>query len=46
MPLAGFEPAVRAIKRLRNYVLDRTATAIGDFSYISINIMPLLATLS
>jgi hypothetical protein len=45
MTPAAFEPAILAIKRVQSYALDRTAMAIGNFNYISINIMPLLATL-
>ena len=30
MPLAGFEPAIPAVKWLQNYALDRTVTGIGN----------------
>jgi hypothetical protein len=31
MPLAGFETAIPATKRLQTYALDRAATGIGIF---------------
>jgi hypothetical protein len=33
MPLAGFEPAVPAIKRPKAYAIDRAITEIGSFPY-------------
>jgi hypothetical protein len=33
MPLAGFEPAMPAVKLLQPYALDRTATRIDTLTY-------------
>jgi len=33
MASAGFELSISAVKRLQNYVLDRTATGIGRLYY-------------
>jgi hypothetical protein len=37
MPLAGFEPAIPAIKWLQTYALDRTVTGIGAEKFITGN---------
>jgi len=41
MPSAGLESAIPGSERQQTYVLDLTATAIGGFNFICVNIMPL-----
>ena len=45
MPSAGFESAIPASERQQTYVLDLTATAIGEYNFICVNIMPILISL-